>query len=759
MDPALQQLISEGSPDDEVEVIIKLKDSLRLPTGVRVITRFGNVATVRMRRENISPVYDTEEIFSMKAARVFDSTVLANEHTAAFPNHPIKTDVQRSLAHGPAGKGVVVGVIDWGIDFAHPNFRNTDGSTRFKAIWDQSQPLGPATPQPYGYGRVYLREEINEALVSGRPYDFLNYHPAKSDTGIGTHGTHVMDIAAGNGSVGLSGVAPAADLVFVHLSAKTTPGTTLGDSVRILEGIDFISKIAAEQPAVINTSIGTHGGNHRGTSLVEQGIDAFLALNDNRVLCQSTGNYHLAKAHASGIVRPGRSSTLRFSVDQADVTPNELEIWYAGNDQIIVTLSHTDAEGTFVSRLDQNREIRIGGEIVGMIYHRSREPNSGLNHVDIFLYKTAPPGKWSVELFGETIVDGRYHAWIERDNGCRQCQAIFDPEFIDTYTTIGIICNGYHTVTVGAYDSHKANFELASFSSKGPTADGRIKPDLVAPGAKILAARSTPRTEKRGCALLTRMSGTSMATPHVTGAVALILEMIHKPVSVHNIRNILLSSTDEQPVAPAEKMRVGSGSLNIEKALRQVEHYNHQLFGYSGVLHSHETTLQTDNRQRYPTNGVASIFEGYHTAYQGKQATPRFAVQAQLLEKVLKPYAGACISPDAMFKAFLGYQPRLQSYLRRYFEVIALPGAAGVDAIQAGDIMIKKHPVHADQSLLAIIVNTMPDQSTGNSLYVANHIDATKGMLSKNGTASQAYTSESVTNHEVILRLIIHHPF
>ncbi len=585
MDPALQQLLGEGLPNDEVEVIIKLKDPLRLPEGVRVITRFGNITTVRMRRADILPVYDTEEVFSMKAPRIFDGAALSGEQSPYFSDNLTETDGIRARPHGPRGKGVVVGIIDWGIDFAHPNFRNADGSTRLLALWDQSQRDTVAAPEPYGYGRVYGQEEINRALASRAPYAALNYHPGKSDPGIGAHGTHVMDIAAGNGSVGLPGVASEACLCFVQLSAKAAPETavsakaTLGNSVRLLEAIDFISKVAGDRACVMNTSIGTHGGNHRGNSVVEQGIDAFLALNANRVLCQSTGNYHLAKAHASGIIRPGRSHTIEFFVDRADTTPNELEIWYAGEDQIKITLSHTSHQDVAVSRLDQNSEVKINGQTVGMIYHRSHEPNSGLNHIDLFLYKNAPPGKWSVQLAGEIIVDGRYHAWIERDNGCKRCQATFAPEHVDTQTTIGIICNGYHTITVGAYDSHKTNFTLAPFSSKGPTADGRVKPDLVAPGVKILAARSTPRHQHRGNALLTRMSGTSMATPHVTGTVALMLETIRKPVSIHTIRNILLASADEQAVSPDEKMRVGSGSLNIGKALAQVEEYNNQFSG------------------------------------------------------------------------------------------------------------------------------------------------------------------------------------
>src|SRR5829696_8969624 len=244
MDPALKELM-EGSGEDEIEAIVRLDPGGDLPPYVEVIARFGEIATVRLPRERIAETWADESVVSLKAARPFglDPDPLpfdgALEASEAFED---PDDTRRPEDLDATGRGVIVAVLDWGFDFAHPNFRRRDGSTRALALWDQSAP-GPG-PQPYGYGRVYTREEIDRALRHDEPYRALGYHPAKGDpTGSGAHGTHVLDIAAGNGRAEGSpaGIAPEADLLFVHLATRGTEGrANLGDSVTLLEALDWV---------------------------------------------------------------------------------------------------------------------------------------------------------------------------------------------------------------------------------------------------------------------------------------------------------------------------------------------------------------------------------------------------------------------------------------------------------------------------------------------------------------------------------------
>ena len=163
----------------------------------------------------------------------------------------------------------------------------------------------------------------------------------------------------------------------------------------------------------------------------------------------------------------------------------------------------------------------MNGDRVGTLYHRVRDPNTRQPHQPV-QYPNAPHGSWRLVLTGEDVSDGRYHAWLERDPGCKVCQALFTPAHAEYSGTTGSICNGMQTIAVGAYDAHDPAQNVAPFSSSGPTRDGRVRPVLLAPGVRVLAARSHPR--QGTASLLTRMSGTSMAAPHVAGTIALMLE-------------------------------------------------------------------------------------------------------------------------------------------------------------------------------------------------------------------------------------------
>ena len=211
--------------------------------------------------------------------------------------------------------------------------------------------------------------------------------------------------------------------------------------------------------------------------------------------------------------------------------------------------------------------VVTGGKRTGTLYHRAHDPNNGDNHINLFQYQNAPAGQWKVILYGVDVVDGRYHAWLERDPGCKTCQALFLSDHAVSATTTGSICNGLLTISVGADDGDgDAARPLAPFSSSGPTRDGRVKPVVLAPGVRVLAARSRP---KSGSApQLTRMSGTSMAAPHVTGTIALMLEAAGS-LDIVRLRqtlfDALIPSTAEDPI---DRDRIGYGFLDTAAAVK-----------------------------------------------------------------------------------------------------------------------------------------------------------------------------------------------
>ncbi len=266
MDPALWNVVEAGRAADVVAVLLRLREGAAAPAGVRVVTRFGGVVTARGERGTILELRRHPDVISVKAARELrpDPAIVAH----AEGRRPQSRDRRNPFGDtaGPTGKGVVVGIVDWGIDFTHPNLLNAGGRTRIEAIWDQRPGLA-AGVSPYRYGRALTRREIDAALGAPDPFAALGYDPLDADVdGNGTHGTHVADILAGRPRVGRGGVAPGATIVFVHLATEVTGPRSIGNSVSLLEAIDFISRQAGERPCVINMSLGSHAGPHDGTT-------------------------------------------------------------------------------------------------------------------------------------------------------------------------------------------------------------------------------------------------------------------------------------------------------------------------------------------------------------------------------------------------------------------------------------------------------------------------------------------------------------
>ena len=566
MDPAWYEEL-DGDPAGEVAALVRLRPGVEPPPGVRVIAHFGDIATVRLARGDVLAIRQHAAVVSLKAPRrVVPEPVSSARLSSSTPR-------RRSLTGdtAPTGRGVVIGVVDWGVDVTHPNLRRADGRTRLLALWDQ-RPRRRGSPRPYGYGIAYDARRIDRALEDDDPFRALGYDPVDADgDGTGAHGTHVLDIAAGVPRVGPGGVAPGADLVFVHLAMHADAPRSIGSSVSLLEGIDFIRRVAGERPWVINLSLGSHGGPHDGSTLVEQALDAIVTSGPGRVIVQSCGNYHHRPIHASGRLGAGERVRVDWLVDSRDETPNELEAWYPGTDAFTARLISRSGQVVAVAPPGFVGPIVVGGETVGRIAHRTREPNNGDSHISILL-DPEPGGLWHVELEGVAVQRGNYDIWIERDEIGPGSQSRLRRSQSDPSSTTGTICNGHHTIAVGAYDARTAH--PAFFSSGGPTRDGRSKPDLLAPGVGVVAARSSPWKDG-GHDYLAAKSGTSMAAPHVTGAVALLYESAGRPLTIQEVRGALFETAVSPDGIAAD--RSGHGRLSIAEAVRAASALRPQL--------------------------------------------------------------------------------------------------------------------------------------------------------------------------------------
>jgi subtilisin family serine protease len=464
------------------------------------------------------------------------------------------------------GKGVIVGIVDFGCDFAHRNFIAADGKTRVRKIWDQNNNAGTG---PFGFGKVFTAQSINSALTKTNPYLSLGYGPDPSEA---AHGTHVMDIAAGNGrGTGTPGVAPNSEIIFVEVASSDVPwsgkevvGKSFGDSVQLLEALQFIFMEAGTTPCSINVSLGTNGGPHDGTTLVEQGIDRLLRQVSNRCVSIAASNSFADRIHAGGTVPQGGTNNIPWLVPFDDETENEMEIWYPGNGRLSVEIIGPNGNSIGTVAPGKSGTVKSGGKVIFFVANRLNDPNNHDNMIGLFLSENAPKGSWTIRLHGDPARAVSFHAWIERDDFG---QTGF-PEPADNSRTLGSISCGQDAIVVGSYDAHKTTRPLSFFSSAGPTRDGRQKPEISAPGHAVVAALSRSKTGT------TRMSGTSMAAPAVTGAVALLLaeaKARNKSLTIQQIRNAVITTAHRNPPAPgAWDPRYGNGRIFVSAMLATV---------------------------------------------------------------------------------------------------------------------------------------------------------------------------------------------
>jgi subtilisin family serine protease len=554
-DPALSFESADGTT--QVDVIAKLADPEEDVPGLRKVRTIGQIVTGTANIEEIEQVRQHPNVLSLKRANRIEKYL-------RFSVNEIEAQPQQmrpSLGSAFDGAGVIVGVVDFGCDFRHRNFRNSDGTTRLLFLWDQTGGPTALSPGGFGYGREFDTARINEALLAPDPYQHLRYRPNNA-----SHGTHVLDIAAGNGqATGDPGVAPRADLIFVELNAiDFEDEDSFGNSRRLLEAVDYIFEKAAalNRPCVVNLSLGTHGGPHDGSTLVEQGFDQLLAT-PNRAIVISAGNSRERAGHARGEIAQGSTRTLLWQIGQGDRTTNELEVWYDGEDELAVTLV-TPAGGRFgpVALGNTVNLTNQQGVRVGRIIHRKGDPNNGDNQIDILLEPSLPQGGWQVELQAVAVdrPPVKFHAWIERDD---TGQSRFGAADVDPTYTIGSISCSERTLTVGSYNAAVPDLGISSFSSEGPTRREIKKPEISAPGHGIIAAnaRSQGATAK---------SGTSMAAPHVTGVVALLMQAANRPLTMDEIRTAIIESArSNPPFGDGGDAVYGRGRISATAVLRQ----------------------------------------------------------------------------------------------------------------------------------------------------------------------------------------------
>ena len=444
--------------------------------------------------------------------------------------------------NGNAGAGVVVGAVDSGIDWTHDDFKTPAGKTRIRYLWDQRTAGAP--PDGFAYGTEWNAAQIDAGACTQHD--------------VNGHGTHVMGTAAGNGrgtgngqpAGTFAGMAPGADIVMV---------ATDFSAAHVVDGVDYIFRKAAAlgKPAVVNLSLGMQYGAHDGSDLFDSALSALTG--PGRILACAAGNEGGSGRHAMAMVPMGAPRTITFDIPvySSNAGPYndaiDIDAYYSGAANMSVTVTGPGTPVMTVGPVVKGTVAVNAASLSGYIYVENgyTPTDGGDQNVFIEIYDANPArpprnGTWTITLTPvSTTPTTRFDAWIAG----YQLGGYGDaPVFVagrDDHGLIGSPGTALEAITVGAYitkvdwpalDGFLHHFvdytglgELAGFSNMGPLRNGVMKPDIAGPGTAIVSTLSAFASPAPEAALISpdgrhvTEAGTSMATPHVAGACALLL--------------------------------------------------------------------------------------------------------------------------------------------------------------------------------------------------------------------------------------------
>ena len=496
------------------EIIVKYSEmgdsveALLGGSGISVVPLLGGYAIVTLPESMLDEYSRRPQIeFIEKPTRLYFEDLFSKEASCI-------TQVQRNEPGNLrlTGRGVLIGIVDSGVDYRHPAFLTADGKSRILRLWDQSIPGNP--PEGYATGTEYTNEEINEAL-SLSVQEGRRLVPSEDGSG---HGTAVLGVAAGSdfsrGAVN-RGVAYESDLLVVKMGIPrqdSFPRTT-----ELMQGVDYLVRQAIRlgRPIALNLSFGNNYGSHRGDSLLETYLDNVSGMGKN-VICVGMGNNGNDALHTGGKLSPGEIQEIELGVGAFEPTLN-VQLWKNYEDEMEIYLEHPAGErvGPLFETLGAQRWQAGNTEL--LIYYGKPAPYHVTQeiYVDFLPQDEKTPyvdsGVWKIILAARNIKNGEYFLWLPGGKTLNPGTAFYLPRPQGTLT---IPATARRVISVGAYDARQNTY--ADFSGRGCRALPYPKPDLAAPGVDIYAPRPGG-----GYAAFT---GTSFSTPFVTGAAALLME-------------------------------------------------------------------------------------------------------------------------------------------------------------------------------------------------------------------------------------------
>ena len=464
------------------------------------------------------------------------------------------------------GSGVMVGILDTGIDHRNPLFQNIDGSTRIAGIWDQTIQDG-TMPEGLDYGSEYTEEMINEALRSENP---LAVVPSMDTEG---HGTFIASVAAGGASLEnrFIGAAPEALLGVVKLKPAKAylkdfyairQDAVCFQENDIMLAMKYLNGLARKRnmPLVLCVALGTNLGGHNGSSLLSAMLDAYSSV-QNRSVVISAGNGAVHRHHYFREFRDMNDTSEAEIRVEAGVEGFVAELWTTLPNVMTVAFTSPSGERTGYISIKQGREYRenfvFDRTEVEIEYRLLLENND--SQLIFMRFRNPSQGIWKISVKPVRMSDGRFHMWLP-------VQEFLTGEVYfleaDPDTTLAEPGSSLVSMTVAFYNGIDNSVDINS--GRGYTRDGRVKPDYAVPGVMVMGAGLNNEFVVR--------SGSSVAAGIAAGASALLMEwVLNQPgargVNSSQIRNIILLGAQQRPGAENPNQEWGYGTMDLYRSL------------------------------------------------------------------------------------------------------------------------------------------------------------------------------------------------